>query len=468
LVKDCEFTAIDSVAIHYQGPASYDYANNQFYNLTKNYNSKIANNSFIATPHVVAGRALLHAITVGGIDNIVINGNYFEWCDDALAGETTYNTYQDTENDTFTRTGAAAALGPLKRSGRNITITGNTIYNSSEHAFYPALMDVTITGNTIWTDNPAVCTNSDIKIRSRGVTCSGNILSNSIGGISVAEPSQDVTVSGNVIRRPSSTSTGGSIDINSDDLSTYISNRPSMYVGGSPDYQPMRNITVVGNTIVMPDTAAASAENDIAIRIYTDFTNANFPEGQIQNITISANTIKGYNVGIYTILDQYRNVTVTGNTFYAKNFTTSGFDANTTLNTRAVVQALQSGSGNTLLSMQRLTFSDNYVFGATYLFATQTANGSNDTYFIPESITGNRLDYIKNIRTADVRPFTMNSRFRDNTGFFFLDRTWGGLAMENSLGNGATSNSTLRYCTQWTGSQYRFYTDDSGTFVDLV
>lgn len=468
-VKDCVFTAIDSAAISYQQPATYDYVNNVYYNTTKNYRSKVIGCLFIAEPHNVSTRALIHAISIGGIDFINISHNYFEWCDDCVSGDTTYNTYENTENDTFSYTTPAsrAALGPLKRCGRNAVIDGNVAYNSSEHAFYISNMDSVLSNNNIRTDDPTVCDGDQIKIRGRGITCTGNIISNYPNGISINEAAQDVTVSGNTIRCCSSTGTSGKIDINSDGLSSYISNREAFYVGGLPDYQPMRNIAVVGNTLIIPDAAAAATNQDLAIRIYTASTDANYPEGQIQGITISNNTIKGYNVGIYTVNNLFCNCVVNGNSFYAKNFVTAGFTTGTTLNTRAVVQALQSSGGATLTSMRPLTFSDNYVFGATYLFATNTAAGGANTYYIPESIVGNRLNYIKNIKTADVRLPSFENRFTNNTGTFFLDRTWGGTTLENTLSDGTNSDSLRRYCTQWTGLQYRFYTDDAGTFVTL-
>lgn len=470
LVKDCKFTAIDSEAISYQGPASFDYANSVFYNLTKNYISKISGCSFIAEPHAVPGRALIHAITLGGVDFCNIVNNYFEWCDNCVAGETTYNRYEDTEDDTFTRTGAAAALGPLKRSGRNIVMDSNNCYNSSEHAFYSTVMDVTINGNNIRTDEPTICTGDMIKIRSRGTTCTGNVISNYPSCISVNDPSMDVTVSGNVCRS-TGPSQGGVIDVNTDGISTYITNRPFFYIGGLPDFQPMRNIAITGNTIVMPDTAVGPVSgreiSHVAFRLYSDAATANFPEGQIQGITYSGNTVKGHNIGFYFINAQFRDVMITGNTLYAKNFTTAGFNASTTLDTYAVMQAFQSGAGETTQSMLRVTFVGNYVFGAEHLFATDTGGGGAGTYQTPEGSSSNRFDFIKNIKTADVSGFTMRNRFRNNAGVFFLDRVWSGTAMENSLRDGTTSNSALRFCTEYTGSAFRFYTDDAGTFVTL-
>jgi hypothetical protein len=469
-VKDCQFTAIDSSAIWYQAPAAYNYVSNQYYNKTKNYRSKISGSSFIATAHTSPGRALIHAIDVQGIDFCNIVNNYFEWCDDCVSGETTYNRYTDTENDTYTRTGDAAALGPLKRTGRNIVIESNTVYNSSEHCFYMATMDTTITGNNIRTDEPTICTGDQIKVRGRGVTVSGNLVSNYAIAITVNEAALDVTVSGNVCCSPGAPS-GGVIDINSDGIKTYIDNRPFFYVNGSPDYQPMRNIAIVGNTIVLPDDAVVAVSGrqvkDAAFRIYTDESLASFPEGQIQGITISNNTVKGHNLGIYAINDQFRNCAVTGNTFYAKNFTTAGFAAGTTVNTYAILVAYQSGAGATLSSLGQISFSNNSVFGAVYLIATDTNNGSAGTYFTPRAMVGNRLDYIKNLKTADVREFNLLNRFRNNSGVYFLDRTWGNQALENSLGDGTTSNSTFKYCMTFDNTNIRFYTDDAGTYITL-
>jgi hypothetical protein len=471
-VTNCEFTAIDSGAIEYQNPASYDYANSQFYNTTKNYKSKINGCSFIAEPHAVSERALLHAIEVAGIDYINIIDNYFEWCDDCVSGETQYNTYQDTEDDTFTRGGGAAALGPLKRCGRNVLIDGNTVYNSSEHAFYMATMDTTISNNNIRTDEPTICKSDQIKIRGRGVTCVGNIISNYSAGITVNEPSEDVTVTGNVVRIIDSNYTGGAIDINSNTLESYINNRPFFYVGGVPDYQPMRNISIVGNTIIFPDNAVTTVDGrqskHVAIRVNTASANANFPEGQIQNIAITSNTIKGYNVGIYCVNSQFKNCVVSNNSFFAKSFVSAGFNSGTTMNTYAVLVAYQSGAGETLVELSQINFSDNRVEGATYFIATDTGSGGAATYFLPEGMVGNRLNYIKNIKTADIRAISTSTRFNNNVGTFFLDRTWPGVALENSLRDGGSNNSNLRYTTQWTGSEYRFYTNDSAGYTALL
>lgn len=462
IIKNCTFTKIDSAAIMHQYPNTYDYVASVYYNLTKNYNSKIIDNSFIAEPHLVSNRALIHAISVSGVDFVNISNNYFEWCDDAVNGSTTYNRYDDTENDTYTTT-----LGATKRTGRGCVISNNVCLNSSEHVFYMNNMDCVISGNSVRADDASICV-GDIKVRGRNVTITGNTLSNGSGGITISEAAKDVSVVGNTINSVrSGTDKGGLIDISSAGLSTWLDNRSDWTsIGGGVDYQPMSNIIIANNTVTQQTTAAPDTETHAAVRVYTDITDANYPEGQIQNLKISGNTFNNYNVGIYFINALHSNVTVNNNSFYAKPFTTSGFSAGTTLNTRAVLQAKQGGSGNTV-SMRYVIFTGNYVKGATYLFSTDNAAGAAGTYFTPEGCSGNRFDYIKNIKTADVRAFTVSNKFNNNTGTSFLDRTWGGQALENSLNSGAGGNTIFRYCHTFDGTNVRFYTDDSGTYLTL-
>ena len=78
-VRNCQFTSTDSAAIFYQYPVMYDYANSAFYNTTKNYNSEITNCRFYANAHAVVGRALIHLLGCTGVDQIIIDSNYFEW-----------------------------------------------------------------------------------------------------------------------------------------------------------------------------------------------------------------------------------------------------------------------------------------------------------------------------------------------------------------------------------------------------
>lgn len=465
VVRNCRFLDIDSAAIVYQSPATSDMEPSPSvrYNLTKNYRSKVLNCDFIAQPHTTAVRSLIHAIPTSGVDHCLIDGNYSEWCDDFVSGSTTYDAFDDTEDDLWTPTYAGWTLGDVKRSGRHITCSNNQCYNSSEHAFYMSLMDVVVSGNNIWTDEPTICTGDQIKCRSRGFTASGNIITNYTGGMTVNEPSINVSISGNTIRGQEEF-TGGLIDVNSDDLVSYHDNRAWLTT-----YRPMDNISITGNVLEFPETAASQVEGHTGIRIYTNIAETEFPEGQIRNITISGNTFKNYNCGIRFINGETTNVLVSGNVFYAKPFTTSGFSSGTTLNTYAPLVANQAGAGSTLVSMRSCTFTGNQVFGATYLVATNTAAGSSNTYYTPEGMVGNRLDYIKNIKTADVRNLgNFDTCFSNNTGVYFLDRglpSQGG--MNNSLRDGGSNDSDQKFCTQWTGTEFRFYTDDSGTYETL-
>jgi hypothetical protein len=458
-VKDCVFTAIDSSAILYQQPSAYDYANSQYFNTTKNYNSKITGCSLIAESHSVVARALIHAIAIGGVDFLTIQGNYFEWCDDCVAGEGTYNRYTDVETDTFVYNGLT-----VPRSGRNIIIENNNVLNSSEHAFYMSVMDAVVTGNNIRTDAPSICTGDQIKIRSRGISCTNNVISNYPSCIAINEPSIDVVVSGNICRSTGLT-TAGVIEMQSVGLSAYIAGRVFYQIGGVADYQTMGNFVVSGNTITLPNTAAATVTQHIAFRIYTDITDANYPNGQMQTMGITGNTVKGHNVGIYAINSLYNNCVVNGNSFYAKEFTRAAFSVSTTLLTRAILQA--NVSSTSIEALRRMTFTNNYVDGSEYLFCTTTGGGTATTFYPPEGLVGNRFNYIKNIKTADFRAFSVGNRFAQNTGLFFLDRTWAGNSLDNSLGDGATSNSALRYTYLYTGSALRFYTDDAATFITL-
>ena len=461
-VKNNNFTKIDSSAIWFQKPVEYDYANNVYYNTTKNYNANVTNNTFVAESHAVVGRALLHAINTTGIDFLLMTNNYFEWCDDCFTGSTTYNNLNDVEDDTYVPTVSGWSLGAVKRTGRNWIFSNNDIYNSSEHAIYSSGMDVTIDGNNIRTDVPDICNVDPVKIRSRNTVVTGNMISNYPNGITISAAAFNVTVSGNTISS-SGNENGGVISIDSDGLSAYIAARSDYLT----TYYVMSNINISGNTIILPIESVSNVEYHCAIRVYTSNTDANYPDGQIQNLAISKNTIKNHYSGIYFINSLCQNVTVSGNSFYAKPFTTAGFNSGTTLNTRTTLQVFQSGAGGTLNSLRRVKFTDNFVTGSTYLFATQSGAGSAGTYDVPWNCSSNRFDYIKNIKTADMQAFSIYNMFSKNTGLFFLDRTWAGTALDNALGDGTTSNSYKRFTMEYDGTNVRFYTNDSASYITL-
>lgn len=460
-ITDCTFTNIDSGALSYMGPYSYSYRTTSFVNTTKNYRSRITNCNFVAQPHTVPTRALLHAINWGGLDFGHLDSCYFEWCDDCVAGEGSYNRPTDTEDDTWTPTNPAWTLGPVKRCGRSWVCTNNRCYNSSEHAFYPAAMDVVVSNNHIWTDEPTICTGDQIKIRSRNAVVSGNIVSNfRSGGISVNEPAYNVSITGNTVNLEGTAYTGGAFDINSDTLSQYVTARPWFQT-----FDPMSNIVFDGNVIVMdPGAQSASGQQGAAVRIYTASSDANFPEGQITNVKISNNVFKNHNIGVFLIGPLMRAIDVTGNTFVAKDFQTSGFSSGTTLNTHSVITAFTGSLTSVLTNM---TFNNNKVWGATYLVATHLGTGTAGSYAMPNGMQNNSLNYVKNLKGSDVAGVEAITRFTGNVGQFFLDRTWGGYGLENSLSAATGGNSSLRYVSQYDGTTIRFYTDDSGGYITL-
>jgi hypothetical protein len=113
-----------------------------------------------------------------------------------------------------------------------------------------------------------------------------------------------------------------------------------------------------------------------------------------------------------------------------------------------------------------MTFTNNNVYGSTYLVASRTGAGPATTYYGPEQFTGNKLDYIKNTKTSDIRDFTVLTNFRGNTSLAYLDRTFTSSMIFNSLYSGSGS-SELKYNMIFDGTNIRFYTDDAGTYITL-
>lgn len=461
-IKGCKFIEIDSSAIWYQRPVEYDYTNNVYYNTTANVISVIDSCEFYAEPHTTPGRALVHAINVGGVDNCRMVGNYFSWCDDCMSGETTYDGPLSSGN--YTPTVSGWSLGAVPRSGRDWVFSNNNCYNSSEHAVYPAGVEVVISNNTFHSDEPTLTsTNDPVKIRSRNCSVTGNVISGYGQGISVNDPSFNVTVAGNTIVISGAGSSGGAIDVNSDGLAAYIGARLA-YLS---NYYPMWNIAITGNSILFPQDSTAFIAH-IGVRIYTDsLDSTNYPNGQIQNVTISGNSFANYKYGIYVINSQAKNINVNSNSFFAKPFAATSFTTGTTMNTEAVLLTEQSGAGETLTSLQEVRFDNNMIWGVKYLISTQNGGGSAGTIDLPWGMTGNKLNYVQYIKTADIKSFDTLNAFSKNTGKFFLDRTWGGLALDNGLNDGTTSNSSYRYCFQYTGTNVIFYTNDSGATITL-
>jgi hypothetical protein len=457
-INDCTFTKIDSSAVYYQQPAVYNYVNAAYFNTTKNYDSTIVASKFYAESHAVASRALIHAIGAQGVDKLVVDVCHFEWCDDVLDGEGTYETIEQAETSTWTPSYPGWTLGAVKRSGRDWVFSNNVVYNSSEHAVYASGCNVVISGNIVRTDTPSVCL-GDIRVRTIGGTIAGNtVVSGQTGAcIAIREYSTNVTVTGNVCYANSSTVEGGAIQIQGSGITTYIDNRPWF-----SQYYVMDNIVVTGNSVTLPETAS-SALNHVGIRVYTDEADANYPEGQVRNVTIVGNTVKNHRHGVYLFGVLARNVVINDNTLDAKPFVSAGFAAGTTLDTETALLVRSTSTS----ACDFVQFRNNTVNGATYLFSTH--NGAGTSVAIPWGITNNYLYAIKNFKTADMVSPVQYNTFRDNTGYHFLDRTgWvGAYSLNNSLGTSASSNTERKYNLAYNGTNVIFYTDDSGTTITL-
>lgn len=462
-VLNCSFTKVDSSAICYEPIAAYDYANNAYYNTTKNYKSKISGCTFIAESHAVAGRALLHCINADGIDGLIIDSNSFEWTDVCFSGESTYDTADQSENDTFTYTSPAgrAALGAVKRQTRDIVFSNNNCYNCSEHPAYPAMVSVVISGNTFTTDAPTICNTNPIQLRCRGVTVTGNTVIGYPNLIAITTPTSQATVSGNVFyANDVEDKEGGAIQIQSFGLASYITNR-SPYL----TMIPMGDIAITGNVIVGPQTLAATgALYQNGVRVYTDTYDAtNFPDGQIININVSGNTFKYWQNFLYFIDSQYVNMVVNGNNITAKPFTEAGFSGSTVMGTKTVI--LLNGAATT--EAKNTTFTNNNVYGAKWLIASRTGSFPSTTLYAPEQFSNNKLDYIQITKTADVRGFDTLTNFRGNVcATAYLDRTFTSDMLFNALYSGS-GTSERKYNMVFDGTNVRFYTDDSGTFITL-
>lgn len=452
-IDKCTFSDIDSSAIWVQAPGDYDYENSQYYNNTKCYDINITNCTFKAKPHSTNGRALMHTITARA-DNVRITHNYFEWCDVCVSCSTTYDDYDDVETDTYTNSNLSETV---KRTGRGYTISNNNIYNSSEHCFYLNAMSVTCSNNTVVVDNDTVCNTYQFQIRGRGMTVCNNVLTGVAAAASINTGSTDITFTGNSIQAFLDTA-GGIINIQSQGLKTYIDNR-SDYFGS---YKPARNIVVSNNTIDMPN---ASQTNGVAIRIYTDNSDASFPDGQMQNVTISNNVINRPRKAILIVANMLRNCKIENNIFNGKDFTESGFSGSTTMNSEYVL-----GVDDSLISpLTNVTFNGNSVYGFEYILFDDGGSGSAGTIDIPRGIMTNRFNYIQNWDTAAFKAPAAINHMVCNNGTFFLDRSgWvSGSALFNALSDG-TSNSELRSTLFYASStDVRLYYDDSASYVQL-
>lgn len=454
VVQNNLFVDVDSAVIYYQKPIETDYANTQNYNTTKNYNTKFIDNSCIAVPHAILSRNVLHAVVWSGVDFCEVSGNYFEWCDDCVAGEGTFTIPTQVETDTW-----VSSIGAVKRCGRGWKFNSNVCYNSSEHAVYAAGIDVEITDNYFYTDEPAICAYDIVKIRSRNVQVTGNVFANYSLAIAVTTPSFDVNVVGNTIYAPEAIAllvSSAVIAVDSDGLEDYSIGRPWFTTNDT-----MRNIAIRGNTIQFPSTAATAGLYQIAFRIYTSGSSTLFPLFEQENISICDNSVSCPQIGVFVINQLVRGIDISGNNFAAKSFVETGFNGSTVMNTYA---ALVINDQSPVVG-QQIKFNNNTVLGASFLFSTFTGTGT--AIQTPAMATGNKLDYIKTFMSSDMNQPALLG-FNGNKGLYFLDRSgWFSGGINNSLNDGTNANSALKSMIAYNGTNVLFYTNDSGTTITL-
>lgn len=453
IINKCTFEDVDSSAIWFHRPSEFDYENSAYYNNTKCYDAEISSCRFITQSHAVAGRALIHTIQCN-IDDIRIIDNYFEWCDVCVSCATTYDDYDDTEDDTYTDPNLSVLV---KRVGRGYVIKGNMIRNSSEHAFYLNSMGMSCSGNTIIVDNATVCNTTQFQIRGRGVSVVGNTMTGVGLAAGINTGSMDVTFQGNSIQAVGD-SEGGIINVQSQGLTSYIDNRSAYFAS----YKPARNIVVADNTV---DMVSGAQTNGVGIRVYTDSVDANFPDGQMQNVIIKGNVVNRAKRAILTLAALARNVRIESNIFNGKDFTEAGFTTGTAMNSEYVLgidDSLPSSGIN-------LTFNNNTVWGFEYIMFDHGGAGGAGTFDLPFGIRGNNFAYIKYWDTAAFKQPTFQTMFQQNVGRAFLDRTgwYSNTAVFNALSDD-TSNSEKKTMIQLVSStDVRFYYDDAGGFKAL-
>lgn len=87
---------------------------------------------------------------------------------------------------------------------------------------------------------------------------------------------------------------------------------------------------------------------------------------------------------------------------------------------------------------------------------------------ISMGFNGNTFNYIKAFTTAEFASVGFQTRFTHNTGKYFLDRTWSGAGIDNTLASDASGTSAYRYTHFFDGTALRFYTNDTGTYLTLA
>ncbi len=452
-ITNTRFTKIDSSAI-YCKPI---WAGQIYRNTTKVYNLKVKDCFFIAEPHSIFGRSLLHAITLSGVDHFNATGNYFEWCDNAISGSGTYETAFQKETDLW-RDPTSEINKP--RAGRDWIIEGNVFFNSSEHSVYLNGSDIVFTSNTVRNDQPDVCL-GDAKFRGKNCAIMGNQVTASESCITISCGAENISITGNCLRRlkVSSTSGGGTIEISEFGLYKYIKKRPFF-----KSLRPFGPITITGNTIEHPNRPES---HGFAIRIYADTDIGSFTDYTVHGINISGNTINYAKVGILILghTHAYNLISVTGNAFSGKTFNRSDFDNNTQMDSFAVIGVSTSQK----YTLMKVAFRDNVCIGFANVFATASGSGTGSGIHLPNGITNNTFNFIQNIGTPGMRRPDRTNTFSGNRGGYFLDRNFSSTMINNALrgGSNTSSKSINRQSFEFSNEKLIFYTDDNGNKINL-
>lgn len=406
-IHDVRFTNVDSSSIYCMGPTTGD---------TTTYNSllSVEDCDFYAASHAIANRALIHAIVCSEVNNFTSVGNTFSWCDDAISGVSTVEAVTDASNSTWTH----GSLGSVPRSGRNWTITGNTCYNSSEHALYLGGVGMTITGNTILTDTPSICI-SDLKVEGLSMNISGNAVTARDTCMNIGVGSNDVTVTGNVFTQMQ-VSAAGAISCDYDTISAYIDAR-----AWKTFYYALHNLTITGNTVHYVGSQPSVADNDnctVGVRVFTGTSDANYQtagrEYQIENVIISGNTFSGYTHAVRLIGILLDSLNVTGNTFrgYPLAVLETNYNGTQTLVSKYVIAV-----DNASALQYKSTLTGNMIYGYMGLFGRMPDTGALTNAYPANVCTGNQITYTDDLDNGEFRAYdsTDNNLCESNTGYKF-------------------------------------------------
>jgi hypothetical protein len=208
---------------------------------------------------------------------------------------------------------------------------------------------------------------------------------------------------------------------------------------------------------------SASQTDGVGLRLYTDATDSNFPDGQMRNVNTAGTIINNAKTAVRFIAPMIRNCKLSGMILNGKPFTESGFSSSTSMDSLAVI-----GVDDSLTSaLQNVQFDNNKIYGFEYIFYDEGGAGSG--MGIPFGIRNNNFDYIQHWDTTAFSQPTFQNMMTGNVGQFFLDRTrWATLtSIQNSLSDGTTDSEKLSMLGIVSSSDVRAYYDDSGNFKAL-